>query len=336
MKNMKIKIILLSLVLWSCSIQAQNMISMASIHPAADTTNAGKKELAIRYPSLRQFNVAVNTFGYSDFTSKLDGTNFASGKIKTDRISSFYNTPALQWKNNSLSATINYTYTSSELKDITNELPDEQLMALTSNKSTIDVALNYSRSDSIFNHPIIYSLVVRGISDNLNSIRRFNFNGSFSLPLKRTANTSFSVGLLVLIDPSSPVPVEPIINYYHKFVSSGLELIVDIPTGINLKKQIAKNAWVMIGSNQSSYSIFYDKNNAYLDGKISYNTIELKSGPAFEYLFAKNIMLSVGGGVNSFFSSRIFKDGENYSDASIIGDNKTVPYVNFNLSLLSF
>ncbi|WP_264537810.1 hypothetical protein [Flavobacterium sp. N1736] len=332
---MKIKIILLSLIL-SCSIQAQNMISMSSLHPAADTTSASKKELAIRYPSLRQFNVAVNSFGYSDFTSKLDDANFASGKIKTERISSFYNTPAFKWKSNSLSATINYTYTSTELKDITNELPEKQLMSLTSDKSTIDVALNYSRSDSIFNHPIIYSLVVRGISDNLNSIRRFNFNGSFSLPLKRTANTSFSVGLLVLIDPSSPVPVEPIINYYHKFTSSGLELIVDIPTGINLKKQIAKNAWVMIGSNQSSYSIFYDKHNAYLDGKISYNTIELKSGPAFEYLFAKNIMLSVSGGVNSFFSSRIFNDGENYNDASIIGDNKTVPYVNFSLSLLSF
>lgn len=333
---MKIKIILISLVLWSCSIQAQNMISMASIHPAADTTGAGKKELAIRYPSLRQFNVAVNSYGYSDFTSKLDDNNFASGRIKTERISSFYNTPALKWKSNSLSATINYTYTATELKDITNEMPDEQLMPLTSNKSTIDLALNYSRSDSIFNHPIIYSVVVRGISDNLNSVRRFNFNGSFSLPIKRTANTSFSVGLLVLIDPSSPVPVEPIINYYHKFVSSGLELIVDIPTGINLKKQIAKNAWVMIGSNQSSYSIFYDKNNTYLDGKISYNTIELKSGPAFEYLFAKNVMLSVGGGFNSFFSSKIFNDGEKYSNASIVGDNKSTPYVNVNLSLLSF
>ncbi|RUT72425.1 hypothetical protein D0817_02125 [Flavobacterium cupreum] len=312
------------------------MISSASIHPTADTTTAGKKEFAIRYPSLRQFNVAVNSYGYSDFTSKLEDKNFTSGKIKTDRISAFYNTPSLKWKSNSLSATINYTYTSTELKDVINGLPDQQLMVLTSNKSTIDVAVNYSRSDSIFSHPVIYSLVARGISDNLNSIRRFNFNGSFSLPLKRTATTFFSVGLLVLIDPSSPIPVEPIINYYHKFVSSGLELIVDIPTGINLKKQVAKNAWVMIGSNQSSYSIFYDKNNNYLDGKISYNTIELKSGPAFEYLFAKNIMLSIGGGLNSFFSSRIFNEGEKYNNASIIADNKTVPYVNFNLSLLSF
>jgi hypothetical protein len=333
---MKVKVLVLSLTFWSYGLQAQNMISMSSLHPAADTTSASKKELAIRYPGLRQFNVAVNSFGYSDFTAKLNGKNFTGGKIKTDRIGTFYNTPVIKWKKNSLSATVFYTYTSTKLKDIIKEMPDAQLTPLTSNRSTIDLALNYSRSDSIFHHPIIYSLVVRGISDNLTSVRRFNFNGSFSLPLKRTTNSSLSVGLVVLVDPSSPIPIEPIVNYYHKFSSSGLELIVDIPTGINLKKQIARNAWVIVGSNQSSYSIFYDNHNALLDGKVSYNTIELKSGPAIEYLFAKNIMVSIGGGINSFFASRLFKNGENYSSASIISNNKSAPYVNFNISLLSF
>ncbi|MGS2741818.1 hypothetical protein [Sinomicrobium sp. M5D2P17] len=333
---MKLQVLLFFIVLWSCSIRAQNMVSMASLHPETDTISVNKKELAIRYPDLRQFNVAVSSFDYSDFDAKSDDNRFAGGRIKTERISSFFNTPAVKWKGNSLSATVGYTHTSTELKDITNELPEVQLMPLTADKSTIDVALNYSRSDSIFNHPIIYSLVARGITDGLNSIRRFNFNGSFSLPLKRTENTTFSVGLLVLIDPSSPIPVEPIVNYYHKFASSGIELIVDLPRGINLKKQIAGNAWVIIGSDQHSYTTFYDRHNAFLDGKVSYNTIELKSGAAFEYLFAKNIMLSLGGGFNSFLSSRLFKDGEDYSSASIKSTNKSVPYVNLSLSLLSF
>jgi len=333
---MKLKVLFLYIILWSCGIQAQNMVSMSSVHPAADTTSAGKRELAIRYPALRQFGVSANSFGYSDFDSKLNDNDFAHGKIKTERISTFFNTPAIQWRGNSLSATVFYTYTAIRLKDITNELPNVQLSPLTSDRSTIDVALNYSRSDSIFNHPIIYSLVARGISDNLSTVRRFNFNGSFTLPLKKTANTSLSVGLLVLIDPSSPIPVEPIINYYHKFVSLGLELIVDIPTGVNLKKEITRNAWFSIGSNQSSYSTFYNHRNALLDGKVSYNTIELKSGATIEYLFSKNIMLSVGGGINSFFSSRLFKDGEDYNNASFTSDNSGTPYVNASISVLSF
>ena len=333
---MKIKIFFLSIILSSCGLHAQNMVSMSSVHPAADTTSVGKRELAIRYPALRQFGITANSYSYSDFNSKLNDHDFADGKISTQRISAFFNTPALQWNGNSLSATVFYTYTSTKLKEITNNLPDIELQPLTSDKSTIDVALNYSKSARIFNHPVVYSLVARGISGNLNSVRRFNLNGSFVLPLKKTENTSFSAGLLILIDPSSPVPVEPIINYYHKFVSSGLELIVDIPTGINLKKEVIKNGWIILGSNQSSYSTFYNHRNNLLNGKVSYNTIELKSGLGLEYVFSKNIMLSLGGGINSFFSSRLFKDGERYNGASLTSNNTNAPYVNAGISLLSF
>ncbi|WP_130735170.1 hypothetical protein [Flavobacterium sp. J27] len=333
---MKLKLLFFGLILCSYGLQAQNMVSMSSIHPEADTLSAGKKELAIRYPDLRQFSVTVNDFGYGDFDASLDDNDVASGKIKTQRISTFFNSPAIKWHKNSLSASVYYTYTALELKDSINTLPNTSLEPLTSNKSTFDLALNYSRSDKIFNHPIIYSLVARGISDGFNSFRRFNFNGSFNLPIKKTQNTSFSVGLLVLIDPSSPVPVEPIVNYYHKFMASGIELIVDLPNGINVKKEVAKNAWFIVGSNQHSYSTFYNRYTGLLNGKVSYNTIELKNGASFEYLFAKNIMFSLSGGYNSFFSSKIFKDGERYNTASITSDTKGSFYINAGLSVLTF
>jgi hypothetical protein len=144
------------------------------------------------------------------------------------------------------------------------------------------------------------------------------------------------LGLLVLIDPSSPLPVEPIINYYHKFGSTGLELIVDLPNGANLKKSVAKNAWLSLGSNQTSYSTFYNHYNDFLDGKVSYNTIELKSGAAFEYLFSNNVMVSIGGGINSFLASRLFKNSENYNNASIRSTTKSSPYLSVGVSLLSF
>jgi hypothetical protein len=311
------------------------MVSMSSIHPAADTVGINKKELAIRYPSLRQFGISVNNYGYSDFEGKMNGNDFANGKIKTARISSFFNTPTMHWQKNSLSASVYYTYTSTKLKDITNESTVGELAALTSTKSTVDLAVNYSRADHIFKHPIIYSLVARGITDNLNTLRRFNFNGSFTLPLKKNENTSFSVGLIALVDPSAPIPLEPIVNYYHKFPTAGLELIVDLPNGVNLKKAMAKNAWFSIGSNQASYSIFYDHYNNYLNGKVSYNTIELKSGAVFEYLFAKNIIISLGGGINNFLSARVFNDGERFSNASLRSTTKSSPYLQAGISLLS-
>jgi hypothetical protein len=47
-------------------------------------------------------------------------------------------------------------------------------------------------------------------------------------------------------------------------------------------------------------------------------------------------MLSIGKGVNNFFSSAIFKNGEDYGNASITSKNKIMPYLNVSLSLLSF
>lgn len=335
MKSTKIKLLLLGL-LWTGSAMTQNMISMTSVHPTADTMEASKQELAIRYPILRQFNTVINSYSYGDFEAKNNDQRFASGKTRTLRTSSFFNTPAVQWSGNSLSATIFYTYTSIELKDNINYLPEPQVKSLTSDKSTIDLAINYSRSDSIFGHPIVYSLIVNFISDKLTTVRRFNFNGSFSLPLIRKRNTSLSVGALLLIDPSSPTPVVPIINYYHKFASSGIELIVDLPTGINLKKQAFKNAWVCIGSNQNSYATFYKSDKGLLNGKASYNTIEVRNGVLFEYLFSKKLILGLGGGINSSLSSRVFKNREDFSSASLISKNKAVHYVGVSLSLLPF
>ena len=335
MKPNRIRLLLLGL-LWTGSAMAQNMISMTSVHPTADTMEASKQELAIRYPILRQFNTVINSYSYGDFDAKNKDQRFVSGKIRTLRTSSFFNTPAVQWGGNSLSATIFYTYTSIELKDNINYLPEPQVRPLTTDKSTIDLALNYSRSDSIFGHPIVYSLIANFISDKLNTVRRLNFNGSFSLPLIRKRSTSLSVGALLLIDPSSPTPVVPIINYYHKFASSGIELIVDLPTGINLKKQAFKNAWVCIGSNQNSYATFYKSSKGLLNGKASYNTIEVRNGLLFEYLFAKKLILGLGGGINGTLSSRVFNDGEDFSSATVISKNKAVPYVGLSLSLLPF
>lgn len=332
---MRFKLILLSLLCSSGAI-AQNMISMTTVHPVADTTSAGKQELALRYPALRQFQVVATAYDYGHFDAQLNDQDLTSGQIKTFRTTSFFNTPAARWRANTLSATLFYTYTALELKDNVNALPEPQVAPITSHSSTIDLALNYSRAGHIFHHPIIYSLIANFISDDLSSVRRFNFNASFSLPLIRKASTSLSVGALLLVDPSAPVPVLPIVNYYHRFTSSGIELIIDLPTGINLKKQVIPNAWVLIGSNQNSYSTFYNSHDGLLDGKSSYNTVEARSGLAFEYLFAKKIILGIGAGVNNTFTARVFKSGENYSSASVISTNKSTPYAALSISLLPF
>src|SRR5688572_26582148 len=101
MKLMKTKLLLLSLMASYCT-RAQNMISMTSVHPVADTAGASKQELAIRYPGLRQFNVVTQLYGYGDYDAKINDRDLAGGRMKTVRTNAFFNTPALQWGRNSL------------------------------------------------------------------------------------------------------------------------------------------------------------------------------------------------------------------------------------------
>ena len=314
---------------------AQNMFSMASQHPA-DTLRSEAQEHAIRFPSLRQAAVTVDFFGAGHFDSKLNGKDFVNGESRNVRISSYFTVPISSWNGNVIGASIYHTENFFDIRETNNQLADPKVNTGNISKSTLGLSLNYSRTDAIFHTPVIYSAVFTGISDNLKTIRRFNFNGSVAFPLKRTADTYLSLGALVLIDPSAPLPVLPVINYFHKLNNKGLQLIVDLPQGAMLKQSLFRNAWIYLGSNYNTYVSFYQSGNVALPERFSYNTIELKSGPGFEYLLGKYLILGIRGGINSIVSARAIGKGNNYNEPFIKTTNKSTPVAEFRISFLPF
>jgi len=332
---MKIKLLVLGLSILSVSAQAQNMFSMSSLHPA-DTLRDEATEQALRYPSLRQASVTADLFGSGHFESKLNEKDFASGESRNARISSFFSVPVSKWDGNIISATIYHNEQFFNTRQVHNQLSDAQLSEEDITKSTLGLSLNFSRTDAIFHTPVVYSAVFTGISDNLRTVKRFNFNGSLTFPLKRTADVYLSVGALVQIDPSAPFPVLPLFNYYRRLNSNGLQLILDLPQGLSLKQSLSKNAWVYVGSTANTYTSFYRANTPSLPERFSYNTIELKTGPGIEYLLGKYVILGISGGVNSIASAKAIEKGSNYNDAFIKNTNKSTPYGEFRISLLPF
>jgi hypothetical protein len=312
------------------------MINMSSQHPAADTLLENAREQALRYPGLRQAAVATTIFGSGHFDSKLNGEDFASGKSQNVRISSFFNLPIGKWDRNVLSGTIYHNEQFFNIRNINNSLPEPKLNNSDIRKSTLGLSLNFSRTDKLFRAPVIYSAVFTAISDNLSSVKRFNFNGSLIFPLKRTADTYLAIGALLLIDPSAPFPVLPTVNYFRRLNSSGLQLILDLPQGLTLKQQVSKKGWVYLGANSNTFTSFYHPGNPSLPERFSYNTIEFKSGPGFEYLLGKLVILGLNGGVNGFVSVRAIAKGDIYNDAFIESTNKATPYAEFSISLLPF
>jgi hypothetical protein len=332
---MKINFLVIGILFCSTGSYAQNMFSMSSLHPA-DTLRSESHEQALRYPSLRQVSVTADLFGSGHFESKLNGKDFASGKSRNARISSFFSIPISSWDGNVIGATIYHNEQFFDIREADNELPDPRIHTGNMSKSTLGLSLNFSRTDAIFRTPVIYSAVFTGLSDNLSAIRRFNFNGSIAFPLKRTADEYFSLGALVQIDPSAPFPVLPVINYFRKLNSSGLQLILDLPQGASLKQALSTRAWVYLGTTANTYASFYASGDPALPGRFSYNTIEFKSGPGFEYLFGKYVVLGVSGGVNSIASARTIAKGSSYNDAFIKTTGKSVAYGEFRISLLPF
>lgn len=323
------------MLLSSAGAYAQNMFNMSSLHPA-DTLRGEAQEQAIRYPSLRQASVTANIFSSGHFDSDLSEKAFSSGKSQNARISSFFAIPITRWNGNVISATIYHNQQFFKVSEVNNELPGTLLRNGNFSKSTLGLSLNFSRTDAIFHTPVVYSAVFTAISNDLQSVKRFNFNGSIAFPLKRTADVSLSLGVLIQIDPSAPFPVLPIVNYYRRLANNGLHLIVDLPQGVTLKQPLSKNAWIYVGSTVNTFTSFHRPNNPSLPERFSYNTIEFKSGPGFEYLFGKYVMLGVSGGINTIASATAFAKGDNYNDAFIENTNKATLYGEFRISLLPF
>lgn len=332
---MKINFLVTGMLLCTTGTYAQNMFSMASQHPA-DTTKSEAMEQAIRFSSLRQASVTADFFGTGNFDSKLNEKDFAKGKSRNARISSYVTVPISSWNGNIIGASIYHTETFFNVREVDNKLATPTVNVGDMSKSTLGLSINYSRIDALFHTPVVYSAVVTGISDNLKTIRRFNFNGSIAFPLKRNENTYLSVGAIVLIDPSAPLPVLPVVNYFHKLNHHGLELIVDLPQGAMIKQSLFRNAWVYVGASYNTYATFYKSDNPALPEHFSYNTVEVKSGPGFEYLLGKHVILGVKGGVNNVLTARAFGKNSSYNDSFIMTTNKATFAGEFRVSLLPF
>lgn len=332
---MKINFLVTGMLLCTTATYAQNMFNMASVHPV-DTMRSEAQEQALRFSSLRQAAVTATIFGSDKFESRLNGKDWVNGKTRNARISSYFTVPISSWNGNTVGASIYHTENFFDIREADNQIANPRINTGTISKGTLALSLNYSRADVIFHTPVVYSAVVTGMSDNLSTVRRFNFNGSISFPLKHTADTYLSLGALVQIDPSAPFPVIPVISYFNKLNGNGLELIVDLPQGASIKQSLSKKAWVYLGASYNTYVSFFKAGGQLLPERFSYNTIELKTGPGFEYMLGKYVVLGVSGGINNIASSRGIAKGDNYSDSFIKTTNKATGYGEFRISLLPF
>ncbi|RKR82032.1 hypothetical protein BDD43_2198 [Mucilaginibacter gracilis] len=333
---MNIKRLLLLILLFHALTATAQTENQKGTKKLTDTTTMPiMSQYAISYPRLRQGFLATDIIAGRNITGELNGKKLYEGKMAMERIRENFNIPVVQWARNSITGTISYQHVHFQTGQITSFSPEFPNTDQSINKSTVGITLSFSRADSIFGHPVNYSGSLTGLADD-KGIERVNYLGLISVPISKSKYSSFNVGLIVVIDPSAVSPVIPIISYWHKFQTADLDLYVELPTKIAVKKQLTKRSWVVVGSELGSNLYFFELNQPALPDKAILKTVDIRSGASFEYLATKKLILGVSGGVYTGISTRLFDHNDKSSDYFFRTSNGSSPYISFSISFLPF
>jgi hypothetical protein len=194
---------------------------------------------------------------------------------------------------------------------------------------------NYRGTDSLFGRQVVYSFGLTGMSDQLSSVKNVRYLGIIAFPLKHTTESSLTLGAEVTIDPSISIPVLPIFSYWQRYKAKNLDLYIDLPTKILVRKALSTTLWIDLASELSGNITFLDLKRSALPKALTYSTLELKSGPGVSFKFHQ-ILLGMQGGIQNTLSSKVFERSGNISDYILKTHHQPTPFINFNVSYIRF
>ncbi len=291
---------------------------------------------ATKYPMLRQGAFAVDIIGSRQVKGELNGNDLFEGKTGISRIRSNFNIPLAQFGKNIVAGTVSYQQIHFTTNGVKIYQPDFAAVDQSLTKQTVGFTVSFTRLDSLFNRPISYSGSLSGLTNEFSSIKRLNYIGNIIYSVSRTPTSSWAVGLAVVIDPSSVAPVVPFVSYWHHYKNSDLDLFIDMPSRIALRKQLSSKSWASLGSELGGNLYFFDLNQASLPQNAVYSAIDLRTGLTLEYMLTKKLVVGVSGGMYTLARSTMFDNNAKTSDYFFRTNGGTVPYLSVSLSLLPF
>ena len=296
------------------------------------------KVVTDKFPTTRILDVQYEQLGPTNYDSKLFGNRFEKGRIEShDRLKVAINVPFFSSKSKRfvLTSSLCYKYETYEFGDI---YKVNSTIPFTREKEEIHffaAALSATYIATLFNKPIIYNATatVDGNQDNVQRVKGFV---TANVVLKRTANTTITVGALAMLDPSSIIPLTPLFTYNHKFENSKWDVDFILPQRILFRRGLLENGRISLGTELNSESFYLNLNTESLKGIYELNQLELKSGITYEYRFSSKIIGMVKAGMNNVVSTRITEKGERTN--RYVYDQKEDPqgYFRFGISYNPF
>ena len=273
-----------------------------------------------KFPQTRDLNVEFTQLTPYKFSPELYDADLPENKIKNyQQVKANANVYFIKNRKWMLSTSLNYRFT---------HLESENEMPLFNNEQNFHYhseALSVTRFSKLFNKIAIYSATasVDGSEQHFERIRGML---TASLVLKATADTKMTVGLAVIIDPSSQVPAMPIFTYEHRF-SNGWVADVILPKKVVMRKDVFKNGRLSLGTEMDGTNFYL-----YPDGKrYEFRQLEINSGAMYEHKLGNNLIGTLKAGLRATPSSRIFAKEDSFKD--YIFDMNAKPSFYFNVGI---
>lgn len=273
-----------------------------------------------KFPQTRDLNIEFTQLTPYKFSPELYDADLPENKIKNyQQVKANANVYFIKNRKWILSTSLNYRFT---------HLESENEMPLFNNEQNFHYhseALSLTRFSKLFNKIAIYSATasVDGSEQHFERIRGML---TASLVLKATADTKMTVGLAVIIDPSSQVPAMPIFTYEHRF-NNGWVADVILPKKVVMRKDVFKNGRLSLGTEMDGTNFYL-----YPDGKrYEFRQLEINSGAMYEHKLGNNLIGTLKAGLRATPSSRIFAKEDSFKD--YIFDMNAKPSFYFNVGI---
>lgn len=314
------------------------LVVFISVHAVSQEKEPGMKTLgkAIvdKFPTTRTFDVQYEQLGPSNYDSELFGNKFERGRVENhSRFKAAFNLPfyASKSKRFVLTTSLRYKYESYQFGDIYNYATTQTYKREDEDVHYWAGAMTATYMSSLFKKPIIYSATVSvdGNEENLQRVKGF---ASAVLVLKRTPSTTITAGVLVLVDPSSIVPLTPLLSINHKFKNSKWDMDFILPQRLLFRRELLENGRISLETELNTESFYLNLNSSNLQGVYELNQLELKSGITYEYSFTPKLIAFVKGGFNNVVSARITEKGERTNRYVYDQKEDTQGYFRFGLS----
>lgn len=302
-------------------------LSFISHAQTRDTIQSPKLQ---NYPLERPFILQYDRMNNAEYTNRdRDGQILHEGKAQVTRFKAFGAFKVYQKKKFTLSASALYSHeniTNYEYKDAENKLSKS-----TFNVDDVDLAVNGTYMSTLWNIPIIYSGSVIMSSPNLIDVKRVSAIASSSLIFVKGPQTRYTLGLVLLLDPSVVTPVLPIVTYWHRFNNPLWEVDVVLPQKVIVRRADFLEGWLTIGSELYGNGFFASASTG-LPSNYEYRFADIYSGIGYERLIGK-FLIGARTGFRSTLQGRMLKVYNRNSDYLFETKTNTVPYFNLNVAL---